>query len=330
MQGLPRNLLSVTGGDWGNAAVQVKRMKLRYAGVCRECAAELPAGTQAVYEIASKTVRCVECPGPAVPLAEAPTSEAATEVALDHLDGVAGSSARREHQRRKDAREERVRHSHPKLGGVILALSDDPQSARAWDVGAKGEQRLGRRFDTLAGPLVRVLHDRRIPSSRANIDHFVICSSGVFVIDAKLYKRRPHLRTEGGLLSPRTQKLVVGNRDCTRLVDGALKQAELVQHALDDPDTDVNSVLCFVEADWPLIGGDPHPRCLRDLAQGTGRSDQPTGTTRRAANGRDTAASHGGVPRGLTAHSFAACGAAVEQVLTEIADMLVRSGALGW
>jgi hypothetical protein len=260
MHGWPRNLLLVTDGVGGNWPTQEKRLNLRYAGVCRECADELPAGTRAVYEVASKTVRCLECPGPAAALPQTPTAEVPTEVALEPLDGVAGFSARQEHQRRKAAREERIRALHPKLGGVILALSDDPQSTRAWAVGAHGEERLGRRLDTLAGPLVRVLHDRRIPASRANIDHVVICPSGVFVIDAKRYTGRPHLRTEGGLFSPGTEKLIVGSRDCSRLVDGVLKQAELVRRALAEPVTAVVSVLCFVEADWPLIGGDFHTR----------------------------------------------------------------------
>lgn len=260
MHGRPRNLLLVTDGDGGNAPAQEKRMKLRYAGVCRECSYDLPAGTKAVYGVSSKTVRCLQCADPAGTPAQTFSAEAAAEVALDHLDGVAGSSARREHQRRKASREERIRGRHPKLGGVILALSDDPQSTRAWAVGAQGEERLGRRLDTLGSPLVRVLHDRRIPGTRANIDHVVICPSGVFVIDAKRYKGRPHLRAEAGLFSPRTEKLIVGNRDCSRLVDGVLKQAELVRRALAEPDTAVVSVLCFVEADWPLIGGDFHTR----------------------------------------------------------------------
>ncbi len=33
-----------------------------------------------------------------------------------------------------------------------------------------------------------MLHDRRIPGSRANIDHIAIATSGVWVIDAKRYK----------------------------------------------------------------------------------------------------------------------------------------------
>ncbi len=39
-----------------------KTMRLRYAGVCRCCGQALPAGTVAVYERSTKTVRCVSCP----------------------------------------------------------------------------------------------------------------------------------------------------------------------------------------------------------------------------------------------------------------------------
>ena len=36
-----------------------KRMRLRYAGVCRICGTELPARAEAVYERTTKTVRCL-------------------------------------------------------------------------------------------------------------------------------------------------------------------------------------------------------------------------------------------------------------------------------
>ncbi len=170
--------------------------------------------------------------------------------------GAAGASARREFERRKTKREDRIRGKHPKLGGLILALSDDPQSTQAWATGAVGEERLGRRLDELAGPTVVVLHDRRIPGTRANIDHLVVCPSGVFVIDAKRYKGRPQLKIEGGVLRPRVEKMLVGTRDCTKLVEGVGKQVELVRAALgDQPSIPIRGFLCFVEADWPLIGG---------------------------------------------------------------------------
>ncbi len=98
------------------------------------------------------------------------------------------------------------------------------------------------------------MHDRRIPSSRANIDHLAVTPSGVFVIDAKKYRGRPRLKVEGGLLRPRVEKLLVGSRNCTSLVDGVVRQVAIVRDQLDDS-VPVHGVLCFIEADWPLIGG---------------------------------------------------------------------------
>jgi hypothetical protein len=73
------------------------------------------------------------------------------------------------------------------------------------------------------------------------------------VIDAKRYTGRPELKIEGGLLRPQVEKLLIGRRDCTRLVDDVLKQVDLVRDVVGD--LPVTGVLCFVEADWPLIGG---------------------------------------------------------------------------
>ena len=216
----------------------MREMSLRYAGTCRTCSAELPAGTQASYDSDTKTVSCLAC------------LTADTEVFI----GVAGASAQREFERRKTSREARIRESHPILGGAILALSDDPQSTRAWATGARGEELLGQRLDTLVSGGVRVLHDRRIPRTKANIDHIAIGPSGVFVIDAKRYAGRPSLRVEGGVIRPRVEKLMVGSRDCTTLVAGMLKQVGLVVAAV--PNVPVLGMLCFVEADWPLFGGD--------------------------------------------------------------------------
>jgi len=148
-----------------------------------------------------------------------------------------------------------VRERFPRIGGFLLAVTEEPQSTRAWDTGAAGEQFVGGRLDALVGEDLAVLHDRRIPRTRANIDHVVVSRAGVFVVDAKKYKGRPALRVEGGLFRPRTETLVVGGRDCSKLVDGVLKQVDLVRTALDDPAVPVTGVLCFVAADWPLIGG---------------------------------------------------------------------------
>lgn len=263
-------------GDDQAIVVDVKRMRLRYAGTCARCTTALASGTTADYHRASKTVTCVECPPGAASTAD--TGQDAARATNDPpvvpepapapvdlpppptlavADGHGGASAAVEYQRRHDSRQERVLTNHPRIGRFLLAVFDDPQSTRAWSVGAEGERMLGEMLASLAGDSLRVLNDRRIPRTKANIDHLVVCPSGIFVVDAKRYRNsRPELRVEGGLIRPRTELLYVGGRDRTTLVNGMLKQVALVRTALADrPEVPVRGVLCFVDADWPLIGG---------------------------------------------------------------------------
>lgn len=64
------------------------------------------------------------------------------------------------------------------------------QTTAAWRAGAEGEERLARRLQELEADGYRVLHDRSIPGSRANIDHLVIGPTGTYVVDAKNFNGR--------------------------------------------------------------------------------------------------------------------------------------------
>ena len=98
-------------GDQGGAE---KRMKLRYAGTCRICGLELGAGSLAIYERGTKTVRCLECRSASSPVEH----QGEPSRPEDQVDaGVAGASALREFERRREARDARIRAKHPKLGG---------------------------------------------------------------------------------------------------------------------------------------------------------------------------------------------------------------------
>ena len=251
-----------------------KRMKLRYAGPCRICGTVIAAGVAAVYEKDTKTVRCLKCNPAEVGVLEtaqpielglqpgAPDRDAVASPAtavpvaepLPPAPAAAGASARREYERRRAKDEAAIREKWGRLGGIAVALADERQSTKAWDVGAVGEERLGRMLDAIAADGFAVLHDRRIPRTKANIDHMVITRSGIWVVDAKRYKGRPDLRIEGGIIRPRTEKLTVGGRDCTKLVEGVLKQAALVRDLV-GADVRITPTLCFVESDWPLFGG---------------------------------------------------------------------------
>jgi hypothetical protein len=171
----------------------------------------------------------------------------------DHLDlGTAGASARREHERRRANREKQVREKHPRIGGALLALSDDPTHETAWARGAGGEERVAKFLAKYLNDGVVVLHDRRIPGSRANIDHIAVAPSGVWVIDSKRYKGK--VAVSKPLFGK--AKLTVAGRDKTKLVEGLAKQVALVESVMRElaPGVPVRGALCFVDADLPLVG----------------------------------------------------------------------------
>ncbi len=148
--------------------------------------------------------------------------------------GQAGASARREYERRRRGREQRARERWDVVGlggvGAGLAKLNSPQHERAWAVGARGEELVAERLAKhLKDAEVIVLDDRRAPRSRANIDHLAIGPGGVTVIDAKKYQGKVRADTRGGLLRPRTEHLLIGGRDQTKLIDGVRRQVELVQ-----------------------------------------------------------------------------------------------------
>jgi len=220
----------------------LRRLRLRYSGTCTRCGTRLAVGTEALYDPTQKSVRCVTCR-----IAESPDS-----ATFD--PGVAGASARREYERRVASREARVKGRFGRrLGGVILALSDDPQSTRAWARGSEGEEELANALAGVEG--IRVLHDRRVPGTRGNIDHIVVAPGGVFVVDAKRYEGTIRVRDVGGLLK-RDERLYVGRRDCSRLAENMQWQVDAVETVLasllPNPPP-VTPVLCFVRGEWPLL-----------------------------------------------------------------------------
>lgn len=145
-----------------------------------------------------------------------------------------------------------TREASGKLGGIAIAFTRERRSTRVRAMGAEGERRMGARLDAIAGDEIRVLHDRRIPRSKANIDHIVVTSAAVWVIDTKRYvEKRVEKRVEGGIFSPRVEKKLWVRGDKTSLVTGMHKQVERVSSTVRG--VPVKGVLCFVNGDWPLF-----------------------------------------------------------------------------
>ena len=236
-------VLGVSEVDDKTTRAPLRKLRLRYSATCVVCHVDLPAKSQGWWNSETKEVRCLVCGSDC-------------DFAREHA-GVAGGSARQRFDRLHSRREEDVKGRFGKrLGGLVLTLSDDPQSTRAWETGSEGEERLGRFLERELPETAFALHDRRIPGSRANIDHIVVAPTGVWVIDAKLYKGRVERRTIGSLWRAE-QAVFVGGRNRTKVIHGMERQVEAVRKALAaDPlasDLEVHPVVCFVESEWKLF-----------------------------------------------------------------------------
>ena len=236
----------------GTGPSEVRKLRVRYPAVCSVCRCEITRGTQAWWHRAAKKITCLVCGSGA-------------ELAHD-LAGTAGASGRKKFERLHEQREQRVKNRFGKrVGGLVLALSDDPQSTRAWRTGSAGEERLARFFDRELPASAVGLHDRRIPHSRANIDHIVVAPGGVWVIDTKLYEGKVERRTIGPIWRPEFA-LFVGGRNRMKLIRAMPRQVDAVRAAIAaDPladDLAVTAAICFVDSNWGLF---PKPFEVADV-----------------------------------------------------------------
>jgi Nuclease-related domain len=223
-------------------------LKLRRPDVCCICGAALSAGARAGWDATTRKVTCAAC----LEMATAPAPAGATPVALDR--GQPGASIAREHERRRRNREAHTREAHPRIGGLLLALREPPQHETAFQRGDLGEKAVAASLEqrTADGPAI-LLHNRRMPGGRGDLDHLAVTASGVFVIDAKAIKGK--VRVARPLLG--AERLLVSGSNRTKLIDGLDRQVAAVRDVLDRngrPDVPVQGVLCFTKAELPLLG----------------------------------------------------------------------------
>ena len=206
-----------------------KVTQLRYAGTCCRCGDSLMQGARAQWDASQKVVRCLEC-------VEGRSEAARVDQLADpfsgpHIDkGSAGASAQAEFERRSQRARAGAQH------------------VQAWSVGARGETLLGATLDNAEG--CRVLHDRRVPGTRANVDHIAVAATGVWVIDAKKYTGKIEHRVGAGF----SAELRVGGHNRTNLVEGVIRQVDLVRSVMHDDTVPVHGVICFVQAETSLFG----------------------------------------------------------------------------
>ncbi|GHJ34285.1 hypothetical protein TPA0910_87180 [Streptomyces hygroscopicus subsp. sporocinereus] len=160
----------------------------------------------------------------------------------------------------------------------LAAVGMDRKGARLtaeagrWSAGEEGERRTAALLAPLAAEGWAGFYDRRIPGAHsANADHVLIAPSGrVFLGDSKMWHARARVRALRG-------RLVHGDVDKDRQVDGVLFEAGLVGRALGTAVTPIIAVHNapvdgggFVLRNVPVI---PADRLVELLRRNAGRPD---------------------------------------------------------
>jgi len=248
----------------------VSRLRIRRPDICAICKRPISVGTLVFYDRTLKTVTCLTHENTSVQLKQVPI------IPQKPLLGIPGGSARKMDEKqkyRKEVEDERIkaqyRAEHPKITRVMknaeknypgliawirreLNSSHEPSS---WSKGAEGEEIVGRNLDELSQERGFItIHDRLIPGSFANIDHIVVTSSKVFVVDAKNYADKIDF---GKLLAPYfggKAILKINGRNRNILLESVEKQVRIVEQLLAKAGIDipVQGALAFVKANWNM------------------------------------------------------------------------------
>ena len=249
-----------------------REWRVKFDGTCARCGTLLRQGAIAVWDPRSRSMHCVECPSS--------MTSVPPDTPLE--TGIAGASAKREHDRRMAKREaDATAKWGERFGAYVVRFGTPPQSTRAWAIGARGEEKLAAELSKVEG--LHVLNDRKVPRTKGNIDHIVISQAGVFVVDAKNIRGRIHVRNRGWPWKP-DYRLYVGGRDRSELASKLDWQVDAVGSALQsagiDPMPSITPVLCFIDGDWPMHGADEFEgvrleseRSIRRLVTRTGELD---------------------------------------------------------
>ena len=126
---------------------------------------------------------------------------------------------------------------------AIVRLFVLPDHVTSWETGGEGERATARLLLALEPEGFQVLHDRRIPRSRANIDHVVVGPTGIWVVETKSY--RGSVRVERG-------EVVVGGRRKPGFVAEVRREQAAVSAALGG--RPVAPVIVVHRADFPIFG----------------------------------------------------------------------------
>lgn len=136
------------------------------------------------------------------------------------------------------------------IGGSAALRQARSRRDPNWVKGAAGEYLTDKSLHSHVSNDAVILTDRRVPGTKSNIDHVVVASSGVWIIDSKLWKGRFEYKAPSQ--TSVDTRLYVDGKDRTSVVEAMYALVIPVAQAIQDRAVPVNPALVFVYGDWSI------------------------------------------------------------------------------
>ncbi len=243
-----------------------KLINLRQHDTCAACYGGVARATRAWWDTSRGHVVCTRCR----PLEFQPVEAAPIDVVVDvRADDVAVSESVAASIARHPANQPRRTAARP-AGDTA---DDDggagpaglPLHIAAWEQRAADERTLVRYLDEITAGRAVVLHDRMVPALRATIDHVVVASSGIWVIDTNRFGGRIGYRSSD-LVHPSAADLQAGPRREAKLVTAMAELCDAVRSIVapvgDVAASSIRPAVCFTHGQWP---GPAHTETIHDV-----------------------------------------------------------------
>ena len=226
--------------------MRLKLLTLRGDDTCARCAAAIPARSKAWWGHEASSVVCVICE----PLR---LDDPLPPPEIERAKAVPATSP---HHRASDVhdRETRPRSGPGVLGRVMKLLADEPSTTTAHPNEAARERRLGRLLDIELVDAA-TLHDRTVPTTNCHLDHLVVASSGIWLIDAKRSAGEVECRSTGAPGGD-DRRLYVNGRNQTQLVHTMGWQVAAMRSRLERiglSEVPLHPVVCFTSSRWARV-----------------------------------------------------------------------------
>ena len=114
--------------------------------------------------------------------------------------------------------------------------------------GATGEYLMDRYLHEHLTDGEVILTDRRVPGGDANIDHVVVASSGVWIIDSKMWEGKIVYKAKS--MTSAKMKLTIGGEDRTAKIQTIYNLVIPVAGVIEDRNIPIHPAMVFVEGDW--------------------------------------------------------------------------------